>query len=244
MNKMIILLLLVYAVIEFYIDFKIKTDKGSRGWSLIVNIVGSVVITFMCILPFWEEAVLLFVGIFLVLHILSRIGRFLYTVVLGKEIIRLFFIVRQIVMLTVIVTLAWVFSNISAIGVATAVLITNIPIWEVLKVVLTVLLVTRPINIIFKNLFPDLKPPDISRKKSSYATQQIGGLIGSMERILIIIFLLAGEYVAIGFVFTAKSITRYRRISIQREFAEYYLLGTLYSILAALVVYGVIFKLL
>ncbi len=71
-----------------------------------------------------------------------------------------------------------------------------------------------------------------------------GSLIGSMERILIVLFLLLGEYAAIGFVFTAKSITRYKRISIQKEFAEYYLLGTLFSILAALAVYGIIFLVL
>lgn len=38
---------------------------------------------------------------------------------------------------------------------------------------------------------------------------------------------------AVGLVFTAKSIVRYKEFD-RKEFAEYYLVGTLYSILIAL----------
>ncbi|HLR21754.1 MAG TPA: hypothetical protein VK087_07095 [Tissierellaceae bacterium] len=51
-----------------------------------------------------------------------------------------------------------------------------------------------------------------------------------------------GQYNAIGLVFTAKSITRFERISKEPSFAEYYLIGSLYSIICVLVIYGVIMK--
>lgn len=63
-----------------------------------------------------------------------------------------------------------------------------------------------------------------------------GSLIGTLERLLIAIMMLLGQYAAIGLIFTAKSITRYDRISKDPSFAEYYLVGTLMSALFAIVI--------
>ena len=57
--------------------------------------------------------------------------------------------------------------------------------------------------------------------------------IGTIERI--IIFISIGQYSAIGLVLTAKSIARYDRISKEKDFAEYYLLGTLISTVSVIV---------
>lgn len=51
------------------------------------------------------------------------------------------------------------------------------------------------------------------------------------------IFLLLGQYTAIGLVFTAKSIARYDKISKSQAFAECYLIGSLFSIISVLVLY-------
>lgn len=69
--------------------------------------------------------------------------------------------------------------------------------------------------------------------------KKAGALIGFMERLIIIIFLSLQQYAAIGLVLTAKSIVRYDRISKDQEFSEYYLIGTLYSFIAALLLYYV-----
>lgn len=63
-----------------------------------------------------------------------------------------------------------------------------------------------------------------------------GRFIGTLERIIMLIFLSIGQYSAIGLVLTAKSIARYDRISKEKNFAEYYLLGTLISTVVAIVV--------
>ncbi|MCP1101802.1 hypothetical protein M2454_001335 [Aequitasia blattaphilus] len=51
-----------------------------------------------------------------------------------------------------------------------------------------------------------------------------------------VILISAGQYAAIGLVLTAKSIAWYDKITKDPEFSEYYLLGTLLSTLAAIVV--------
>lgn len=64
-------------------------------------------------------------------------------------------------------------------------------------------------------------------------TFRAGRVIGVLERWLLLAFLIRGELVAIGFIFTAKSIVRFREFR-KTEFTEYYLVGTLYSILITL----------
>ena len=46
-----------------------------------------------------------------------------------------------------------------------------------------------------------------------------------------LIFLSLGQYSALGLVLTAKSIARYDKITKDPDFAEYYLLGTLMSVI-------------
>jgi hypothetical protein len=63
---------------------------------------------------------------------------------------------------------------------------------------------------------------------------QVGATIGVLERLLIVTFMLAGADAAIGFVIAAKTIARFRLLD-DRDFAEYYLLGTLASVSFAIV---------
>jgi Protein of unknown function (DUF3307) len=66
------------------------------------------------------------------------------------------------------------------------------------------------------------------------APGQIGATIGVLERLLIVTLLLAGAEAAIGLVVAAKTIARFRLLD-DRDFAEYYLLGTLASVSVAIV---------
>jgi hypothetical protein len=62
---------------------------------------------------------------------------------------------------------------------------------------------------------------------------RIGEAIGVLERLLVVIFVLTGSLAAIGFVVAAKTLARFKQLD-DREFAEYYLLGTLASVSVAL----------
>jgi hypothetical protein len=55
-----------------------------------------------------------------------------------------------------------------------------------------------------------------------------GKIIGMLERTLVYVLILANQYSAIGFIITAKTITRFKELE-KREVAEYYLIGTLLS---------------
>lgn len=64
------------------------------------------------------------------------------------------------------------------------------------------------------------------------AVLKAGRKIGTLERLLILFLVAPGNTAGIGFVITAKSIIRYPRLS-EPEFAEYYLCGTLLSVVIA-----------
>ncbi len=61
-----------------------------------------------------------------------------------------------------------------------------------------------------------------------------GRTIGALERALALTLVLLGEYAAIGWIIAAKSLARFKALE-DREFAEYFLIGTLASFLLALV---------
>ena len=79
------------------------------------------------------------------------------------------------------------------------------------------------------------KLPLTEETKLNKREYNVGRWIGGFERTLILIFVLINNYLAIGLVLTAKSAARFNDLS-DREFAEYYILGTLMSTLVAIAV--------
>ncbi len=94
-----------------------------------------------------------------------------------------------------------------------------------------ILLVHKPLNIIISAVLAPYRP---QQKDDKVNDKNMGRLIGTLERIIMMIFISIGQYSAVGLVLTAKSIARYDRISKQQDFAEYYLLGTLLSTIGAI----------
>lgn len=70
-----------------------------------------------------------------------------------------------------------------------------------------------------------------------------GKWIGVFERFLIAVFLLAGQLASIGFVVALKSLARFKMMA-HKIFAEYFLLGTLFSVGYTFILYAVFQKLL
>lgn len=62
-----------------------------------------------------------------------------------------------------------------------------------------------------------------------------GRIIGVLERAVALTLLLLGQYGALGFVVAAKALARFRALD-DRDFAEYFVIGTLASLLHALLV--------
>src|SRR2546429_1368402 len=61
-----------------------------------------------------------------------------------------------------------------------------------------------------------------------------GRAIGALERALALTLVLLGEYSAVGWIIAAKALARFKALE-DREFAEYFLIGTLASFLLAVV---------
>ncbi len=104
---------------------------------------------------------------------------------------------------------------------------------------LLLLLISKPANVLHRQFFSKY---DIQRQENATpdkdATERgAGALIGNLERILSVIFLHTNQVAAIGLIYTAKSIARFKEIEVNKRFAEYYLIGTLYSILYAIAAY-------
>ncbi len=78
------------------------------------------------------------------------------------------------------------------------------------------------------NPAPSIDPP--TRHASPV---RVGATIGVLERLLIVALMLTGAQAAVGFVVAAKTIARFRQLD-DRDFAEYYLLGTLASVAVAI----------
>ena len=105
---------------------------------------------------------------------------------------------------------------------------------KVLVGVIAVLIVHKPANILIQKLLVIYKPESDNKVKNK--DNNAGRFIGTIERVIMLVFLALGQYSAMGLVLTAKSIARYDRISKEKDFAEYYLLGTLLSTLIVIVV--------
>ncbi len=96
------------------------------------------------------------------------------------------------------------------------------------------ILCVKPANIFIKGIFDwyKIEVPSSGNKKGN-DLNNAGALIGSVERIIIMILILLGQYEAVGFVVAAKSLMRFK--DSEGAKAEYVLVGTLLSLCVAMV---------
>ena len=87
--------------------------------------------------------------------------------------------------------------------------------------ILAVLLCMKPANILIKLI---LEKYQVGESESCNNIKNAGALIGNLERILTIVFVLLGQYEAIGFIVAAKSILRFKDTDTAKT--EYVLAGT------------------
>lgn len=92
----------------------------------------------------------------------------------------------------------------------------------------------KPANIFIKGIFDwyKIEVPSSGKKKGN-DLNNAGALIGSVERIIILILILSDQYDAVGFVVAAKSLMRFK--DSEGAKAEYVLVGTLLSLCVAMI---------
>ena len=82
----------------------------------------------------------------------------------------------------------------------------------------------KPTNILIKLILDKYK---IGDAESCQSIKNAGALIGNLERILTMVFVLIGQYEAVGFIVAAKSLLRFKETDTAKT--EYVLAGTLLS---------------
>lgn len=80
---------------------------------------------------------------------------------------------------------------------------------------------------------PKTTPAD-EKPKVDVEEYNRGRLIGALERALLFVVVIAGSYEAIGFIIAAKGLIRSKELESNRDMTEYFLIGSLASVLVAL----------
>jgi hypothetical protein len=74
--------------------------------------------------------------------------------------------------------------------------------------------------------------PASAGKHTSSRDYSRGRVIGTLERVAVYVLVLQGQYEALGLVLAAKGLARFQNLD-DREFAEYFLIGTFLSVVLA-----------
>lgn len=246
MKNILLIFLIAHILGDFYFQWgRLAQKKQKKFRYLLLHSLIYGVVMLGVTAALWSFEVFLYALIAVAAHFVIDIGKWFACKLQKRNIRRRYgfvYIVDQMLHITciVIISIVYLYHH----GDATFISLNlEIDINKVLRGMLLFLVLLKPTNITFKEIFISLKPNDKSdamvvRKKED----SIGAIIGNMERLLIVILMIVNQYAAIGLVFTAKSIARYNRIANEKEFAEYYLLGTLYSLLVAVVSFLVVWK--
>jgi len=104
---------------------------------------------------------------------------------------------------------------------------------EILLTLLAILMLTSVSSIVVKTLMGKWQ---IDEDQPKSALKNAGTYIGILERLFIFLFIVLGQWNAVGFLITAKSVFRFGDLSRakDRKLTEYILIGTLLSFLIAI----------
>ena len=109
---------------------------------------------------------------------------------------------------------------------------------KVLAVMIAILFVTKPASLIIKLVISAWSPRASSNQlvKEVESLENAGQLIGIMERMLILLFIMLNRWEGIGFLLGAKSIFRFGDLTEAKDtkLTEYVLIGTLLSFILAI----------
>ncbi|MBN2853101.1 MAG: DUF3307 domain-containing protein [Clostridia bacterium] len=239
-KQYLILLLIGHVTGEFYIIKRLYDDKEKSLKCVLIHFLSYLGAMLLISLPIISLRIVLAVSIASISHMIIYILMILYVSLIDKKDSKISdnaknpFFIDQILHFmilfgisfwvtksqTPIISLRIVDEIFSIIGISKGLAAS----W-----ILVLLLIHKPANLVIQNLLIVYKP--MSSEKSELNDNNAGRFIGTIERIIILILLSIGQYSSIGLVLTAKSIARYDKISKEKDFADYYLLGTLLSTL-------------
>lgn len=151
------------------------------------------------------------------------------------------FLVDQIIQTMILLLIVYIAKQLFCFRINTDLMINDLNVKTCIVVASAVLVCWKPASI-FVSLVFKIIPETIGQADQTTKTNEkietegvkIGSWIGILEREIILILGLMGQFGAIGFVLTAKSLARFKQLE-NKSFAEKYLVGTLLSAFIAIV---------
>ena len=229
--KLLILQLLAHLVSDFYLQTekscKNKADNAFKSRHLYFH----ALITFVCAwlfslnVSYWWAALLI-----AVLHLVIDGLKSVFKDKRGA------FFYDQLLHLAVIVAVVLLYNNVCEVTLPSWLPETKVLLWIVAFV-----FCLRPANFFIQAIFKDAQISVPNGSDENQSLPNAGHVIGNVERMLSLVFVMLGQYEAIGFLLAAKSLLRFRETDTVKS--EYVLVGTLLSFGFAILV-GVAVKLL
>lgn len=230
MVRFILLQIIAHTISDFYLqNDKSCADKAQNGFKS-PKLYIHVLITFVCAwllsfsFNFWWVALIIAATHLLFDALKCYASKCKY-----------FFFIDQLLHLIVIVAACYLWNRdlpdcVSGLG------------EEYIALLLGFLVCLKPSNIIIKEIFKaaNIKVDKGSDDNNTGDLPNAGKLIGIVERLLSFVFVLLGQYEAVGFIIAAKSLLRFAEGD--KAKSEYVLIGTLLSFTMAIFV-GVAIKL-
>lgn len=230
MITLITLQILAHLVSDFYLQTskscQNKAENAFRSRSLYIH----VLITFICswlfsfMFGFWWAALLIAILHGIVDGLKSLFGRIPWV-----------FFIDQLLHLVIIFSVSVLYNStlwVECLSPSIDTVLCFMPKWIELPIVLwttAFVFCIKPANFFIREIFSNAHLSIPTSKTGSNAEELLnaGRVVGNMERILTLIFMLLGHFEAIGFLLAAKSLLRFRESDSVKS--EYVLVGTLLS---------------
>lgn len=241
-KEILIVFLLSHILSDFYFQTESMARKKENNFkyivihSIVYGLTTLILVKLIC--TNFEN---IYLWIIIISHFLvDTIKYFLKKNEFIKKYQKYIFIIDQIIHITILMIVSYFMIksgkdygyNLMALDILN---IIGVSIQSIIILIVQILLVHKPANIFIVNIMQSYKPID-KENSNTENTKKAGRMIGTIERIIMLFFILIKQYSSVGLVLTAKSIARYNKISEDKEFAEYYLLGTLLSTICVLMI--------
>lgn len=108
--------------------------------------------------------------------------------------------------------------------------------WENFWIIIAgIQLSASELNLVIRMILSGMNAEPSSNDTIDLKEYSRGRIIGALERTLVFILFLSGSAGAVGFVIAAKGLIRFSELD-KRDFAEYFLVGTLLSVTGSLII--------
>ena len=223
-QNLLILQLIAHLITDYYLQndeiSKLKRERGFKTGYLYVHALVTFLTAWLlsCSFNFVVAALAIGFAHLLIDGIKSMLKKWKYV-----------FFADQLVHIAIIVTVVCFYNQQVSIS-----LPEWLPATRYLLVIAGVIICLKPTNVLISNVLETFDIHSTDTKGETGDLEKAGRLIGNLERILALVFVLLSQFQAIGFLIAAKAILRFKDTSTAKT--EYVLIGTLLSFGVAILI--------